>query len=69
MKHLNKKQDEKKEKDKVRWVLRCPKCFSSRNDLYLGGKLSLQMYKCLDCGYIGGAFIKVEEKWSPLSKE
>jgi hypothetical protein len=57
-----KKKDERK---RVRRVLRCPICFSSRNDLYLGGKLSLQMYKCLDCGFVGVGFIEVDQGWSP----
>ncbi len=57
--------DKKEDKKKVGRVLRCPICFSDRNDLHLGGNLSLQMYKCLDCGYIGAAFIEVEEGWSP----
>jgi hypothetical protein len=48
-----------------RWLLRCPICLSDRNDFYLGGKLGFQMRKCLDCGYIGAAFIEVDEKWCP----
>jgi len=68
---LSKKHDEKKCKGKGEFVLRCPICFSDRNDLWLGGMGGggLQMRKCLDCGYVGGAFIEVEEKWSPPTKE
>jgi rubredoxin len=52
----------------AKWVRRCPICLSDRNDFYLGGKISFQLYKCLDCGYIGAAFIEVDPRWSP-SKE
>lgn len=62
---MSKKRSEKKRKGKEKFVLRCPICFSDRNDLWLGGKGGLQMRKCLDCGYIGATFIEVEQKWSP----
>jgi hypothetical protein len=49
----------------VKWVLRCPICLSDRNDIYLGGKIARQLYKCLDCEYIGSAFIEVDSRWTP----
>ncbi len=33
-------------------LLVCPVCFSSRVELFLGGCAG-NMYRCLDCGYIG----------------
>jgi hypothetical protein len=59
------KELKKGRKGKTRWIVRCPKCFSDRNDLYLGGGISTQVRKCMNCGYIGGAFIKVEGEWNP----
>ena len=47
------------------WLLRCLHCLSHRVDLLLGGQYSFQMYKCLDCGYIGTNFIEVEETLPP----
>jgi hypothetical protein len=61
---LKKNRDGKKPKDRTKWTLRCPICFSSRNDLWLGGKGGLQMHKCLDCGYVGAAFVSVEDNTS-----
>lgn len=66
---LSKKRDEKKRKGRVEWVLRCPICLSARNDLWLGGKGGLQTRKCLDCGYVGSAFIEVQAEWSPKTRE
>jgi len=59
---------ENKGNGKALLVRRCPICFSARNDLFLGGKFSPQVYKCLDCGYVGAVFVEFEEKWVPPSK-
>jgi len=61
IRRLFKKSDEEADKGKAIWVRRCPKCFSRRNHLFLGGMYSPQTYKCGDCGFIGVTFI--EEKW------
>ena len=61
IRRLFKKSDVEKSKGKVIQVRRCPKCFSRRNHLFLGGMYSPQTYKCGNCGFIGVTFI--EEKW------
>jgi hypothetical protein len=66
---LSKEQEEKKHRKELEWILRCPMCFSSGNDLWLGGKGGLLTRKCLDCGYIDSAFIKVQGEWSPKTGE
>jgi|GEM_PF-4025098 hypothetical protein len=43
-------------------------CKNSRNDLWLGGKGELQMRKCLDCGYVGSAFVSVDDNTMPFRK-
>ena len=58
-----------KEKNKAEWIPRCPICFSDRNDLWLGGTGGLQIRKCLDCGYIGAAFIEVKASTSKSQKD
>ena len=39
----------------------CPKCFSHRVVLHLGGMCG-QLYKCLDCNYIGSIVLIVDEE-------
>lgn len=59
----------RKSKNKTKWVLRCPICSSDRNVLWLGGTGGLPVRKCLDCGYIGAAFIEVEAREEPSGKD
>jgi hypothetical protein len=42
------------------WVRICPRCSSSRIDLHLYGRYSQQLYKCIDCEYVGIDFIQVD---------
>lgn len=39
----------------------CPRCLSHRIIPYLGGVIG-QMYKCLDCNYIGPIILIIEEE-------
>jgi hypothetical protein len=52
---------DKTELENIRYVLRCPQCFSGHVDLWVGGKGGLGMHKCLECGFMGASFIEVEE--------
>lgn len=45
-------------------VIVCPKCLSCRVILYMGGIVG-KIYKCLDCGYVGGIVLDVDEKDLP----
>jgi predicted RNA-binding Zn-ribbon protein involved in translation (DUF1610 family) len=42
------------------WVRICPRCLSTQVDLHLYGRFSQQLYKCLDCGYVGIDFTQVD---------
>jgi len=49
-------------------VHRCPHCHSDHIDLWLGGKVAMWLYKCLDCGYVGHEInftVPVVEKVEP----
>jgi predicted RNA-binding Zn-ribbon protein involved in translation (DUF1610 family) len=41
------------------WVRVCPRCLSTQIDLHLYGRYSQQLYKCMDCEYVGIDFIQV----------
>ena len=42
------------------WVRVCPRCLSTHVDLYLYGLFSQQIFKCIDCEYVGFDFIEVD---------
>jgi hypothetical protein len=42
------------------WIRICPRCSSTKIDLHLYGRYSQQLYKCIDCKYVGIDFIKVD---------
>jgi transposase-like protein len=42
------------------WIRVCPRCVSTQIDLHLYGRYSQQLYKCLDCEYVGIDFIQVD---------
>ena len=47
----------------------CPKCFSTRVNLYLGGYAG-KLYKCIDCNYIGPIIIETTyENYESLVKQ
>jgi len=47
----------------------CPKCLSTRIDLYLGGYVG-KLYHCLDCGYIGAIIMETTyENYESLRKQ
>ena len=39
-------------------LLICPECYSARIVSYMGGVIG-QMYRCLDCGYVGSLVLEM----------
>ena len=41
------------------WIRVCPRCLSTLTDLHLYGRYSQQLYKCIECEYVGIDFFYV----------